>query len=430
MKNEKFELLEESVKVVDSTLATMIEFFEADTPTGKVLDEQINKELDEQIKILSLIVSLWDVENGDTLPDFVKEYVTKLHMKNVQLLERIIKLKEKQYRTRAKSGSITDYPQALITITRRGYENSITLREKGAAFLMKLRSMEGLEFKDGKLYIEGLPEETTIEVVRNLRTMEGIDDINLPLLRYFYSIIYQKFDKTGDPSGQISLYLPDLARAIGHKGNIDNKAKNAIIKAIYEFHPLIGCIGKSCYAVLVFLGYNAETNTITFYSPYMEMVINKTFYDSIKHDKRGKIRKNKQGAALVDANHSYLIASGIVAEKNKHAVNNVIEIIRIIEQAGNNTPHVTPRWLLENNTQFLEAFQNKTPGNKTSFAKSVFKKTLQLLRTHTHLEEVYRDIELPDPDDAANIPTQKTLDSVIYSFPHKGKRKRRGENRG
>lgn len=414
MKNEKIELLEESVKGNDSTL-DITEQLQAGTPSAKELDERVEK-------LLYAAYSYWLTKGKtwDTLPDNIKEILTESHSSNEYLFGLVTRLEEKRHRTRAKSGLTTNYPPALIANTAAGYENSITLRESGNAYMMKLSNwIDGLNFEDGKLHSESPPETTK----------EGIEGINLPLLRYFYSIVYQQFEATGVPNGKISLYIPDLARATGHKSNINEQIIKALFKDIHEFQPLIGRIGESWYQVLQFYGYDAETNTISFYSPYMEKVIEKIFWDNTKCDKRGKIIKNKRGIALREPTHSYLMKSSIVKEKNKHAVNNVGLIIRIIEQAGNNTPHVTARWLLENNTQFMAAFLNITPKNRPRFIKNVFKRTLQLLRTHTRLAEVYRDMELPDPDDAANIPTQKTLGSVIYSFPHNGKGKR-GGNRG
>lgn len=162
----------------------------------------------------------------------------------------------------------------------------------------------GLKFEDGKLYFEDSPE-TPILLVRNIITMEGIERINLPLLGYIYSIIYNRFMETGDPSGEISLYLPDLALAtIGHGDTIDQMINargviaialireghgdttdqmiNTLLEDILNVNDAIGYIGDSFYAVLQCTGYNTETDILSFRSPLMEMVIEKTFCDSIK----------------------------------------------------------------------------------------------------------------------------------------------------
>ena len=52
--------------------------------------------------------------------------------------------------------------------------------------------------------------------------------------------------------------------------------------------------------------------------------------------------------------------------------------------------------------------------------KRIFKRTWELLREQTHLTEVYKNIQLPDPNDPKNIPTAKTL-NMVFSFPHEGK---------
>lgn len=160
----------------------------------------------------------------------------------------------------------------------------------------------GLKFEDGKLYFEDSPE-TPILLVRNIITMEGIERINLPLLGYIYSIIYNRFMETGDPSGEISLYLPDLALAtIGHGDTIRNpgclgsvgvlalatichgdtihgdtidQMINTLLEDIINVDDAIGYIGDSFYAVLQCTGYNTETDILSFRSPLMEMVIEK-----------------------------------------------------------------------------------------------------------------------------------------------------------
>ena len=35
---------------------------------------------------------------------------------------------------------------------------------------------------------------------------------------------------------------------------------------------------------------------------------------------------------------------------------------------------------------------------------------------------VYKDIQLPDPNNPAVIPTPKTVDTLVFSFPHNGKK--------
>lgn len=75
---------------------------------------------------------------------------------------------------------------------------------------------------------------------------------------------------------------------------------------------------------------------------------------------------------------------------------------------------------LVRNPQLQQRLENSS--NKRQLLRNVFTKTWELLRTKTRLQEVYKNIQLPDPKDPANIPTVTTLESTVFSFPHDGKR--------
>lgn len=95
-------------------------------------------------------------------------------------------------------------------------------------------------------------------------------------------------------------------------------------------------------------------------------------------------------------------------------------IVTLIEQAGDNVPRIKASTIIERNPQFqlrLEAAKNTT-----QLLQRVFKKTWELLRTETDLAAVYKDIQLPDPNNPAVIPTPKTVDTLVFSFPHNGKK--------
>ena len=66
--------------------------------------------------------------------------------------------------------------------------------------------------------------------------------------------------------------------------------------------------------------------------------------------------------------------------------------------------------------------EGQTSGNKNNLLKRAFVKAWQLLREKTFLTKAYRNIQLPDPDDASAIPTTFTL-GMVFNFPHEGKAK-------
>ena len=153
----------------------------------------------------------------------------------------------------------------------------------------------------------------------------------------------------------------------------------------------------------------------------MNYVIRTIYNLSIRKDKNGKPKLKKSGEPLTLPTHSYLIDSSIVKERNKAAAENVIILVTLIEQAGDNIPRIKASTLIERNVQLAERLEETA--NPRALLNRVFTKTWELLRTKTRLTEVYKNIQLPDPKDPAFMPTMRTLDKVVFTFPHEGKKK-------
>ena len=62
--------------------------------------------------------------------------------------------------------------------------------------------------------------------------------------------------------------------------------------------------------------------------------------------------------------------------------------------------------------------------NLVQLLKRVFKKTWELLRTHTTLLDTYDSITLPDPNDISKIPTPSNMHKLVFEFHHNGKIKK------
>ena len=338
------------------------------------------------------------------------------------------------YRTKEKArqtDAIIEAPKTLAIPTLSKYQYSMSLYQDGGAYLQPLRSTDGLKFKNGKMYFDGARMREVSEVeLQDMKTKEGIDDIDLPILRTFYSIILTQFEASGYKVLQdvLTMSVPTLAEFIGLQSNLNKKDIGRVIEKTQSYHNIVGVVhgtrnGKpvqSLYPVLNFEGYNDKTNTISFSSPYMNYVIKTVYNLSLRKSKDGKVKLKKNGEPLRLASHSYLIDSGIAKERNKAAVENVVILVTLIEQAGNNIPHIKASTLIERNVQLAERLE--AAKNPRSLLKTTFIKTWELLKTKTRLQEAYKDIELPEPDDPAFVPTMKTLDKVVFTFPHKGKK--------
>ena len=336
-----------------------------------------------------------------------------------------------KYRTKAKAekaGAITEAPTSLAIPTLSSYQYSMSLYKEGGAYLQPLSSMDGLRFKGGKLYFDGARMKEVSEAeLRDLRTKEGIEELDLTALRFYYSILFNQFQLS---SYKVLQDIVPISASILTGRNDPNKMDiNAAIAKVQSFHNVMGVVkgtrnGKpteSYYQVLNFEYYDEKKNIIAFSSPYMNYVI-KTIYNlSIRKTKDGKARLKKNGTPLMLPSHSYMIDSSIVKERNKAAAENVVILVTLIEQAGDNIPRIKASTLIERNVQLAERLE--TAENPRALLKRVFTKTWELLRTKTRLTEFYKNIQLPDPKDPAFMPTMRTLDKVVFTFPHEGKKK-------
>ena len=366
-------------------------------------------------------------------PDQLKEidsYLDNLLKDNPYILTKYIT------RTIAEAEkNISEVPGKYAVITQKPYANSLSFNDDPAktAFLQKWKeeAVDGLTFYNGELYFENLIEfgQYTAQL-QNMVTKEGITEIDLLTLRLFYSVYVQNNEeqiKRGEDPGEIfTIYIPDMLKKIGkghHQKDID-----WLIEKTKSYHITTGVVRKerngriypAHYQVLNFESFDPATNTLTVSSPYMHYLVKDIFKLSIRKDKKGKPITAKDGNYLTDASHSYLIHADIAQEKNKAAVENVFIITTMIEQAGDNEPHIKASTLIERN-MYLNDWQYHT--NPGQLLKRTFKKTWQLLREKTDLQAAYKNIQLPDPvkDNPAYLPTPGNMNTLVLRFPHEGK---------
>ena len=351
---------------------------------------------------------------------------------------------DKQKRTVAKAEGTTDEEHeifdtninALAIPTLPRFEHSLSLHEEGDAHLKLInRSTTELKFENGQMFLSGsLKPTSTVELVRDLQTREGIEHIDIPLLNVYYSIVLKKFYEKGNIPETLNkiatIYLPDLAEALGlgrknlHKSDIQN-----IIDSTRKFTNIIGVLHftqngnprESYFPVMNFEGYDAKTNTISFFSPYLNYVIKTIYNASIRTNKKRIPQLKKNGLPVLNPSHSYLVKPEIYKERNIAAVINVFIIITVIEQAGNNIPHISTQTIVDRNEN-LKLRLEKDSNHASRLLKRVFSKTWELLREKTRLTEYYDGIVLPDPKDISNIPIYSQLYKHTFTFPHNGKK--------
>lgn len=391
--------------------------------TRKNNDEKLTceeiKTLEAYAALLNATPHMGAQQATDTYPDYILGKITTPD--NVK----------KSYRTKSKADNTTDnLPSNLAIITNDKYKNSLTLQQNGGAYLQPLATTEGLQYDGENLFFQGFPaSEATLREINKDKDVP-IEAIDLPLLRMFYSIILSDFEqntkKLGVVNEIVTVYVPDLAAILGKKRNLSKNDITSIIEKTSSFQTIYGVIKDpdrpngigTAVPLLVWMGYDAESNTIRFASPYMTRLIKRIYNVSIKKDRKGSPHLKKDGTPLLEVSHSYLIKSSIVKERNKRAVEIVMVVVTTIEQSGKNTPHLKANTIIERIPQLQRAFnKTKTTSNKNLLLSRTFKKAWELLESQTKLRDKYPNITLPDPNNPQNIPTTSTL-NMVFTFPH------------
>lgn len=172
--------------------------------------------------------------------------------------------------------------------------------------------------------------------------------------------------------------------------------------------------------VIDYVEHDAATHTISFSSPYIARIIQDIREASIRKDQKGHPKLKKNGEALMFPSYSYLVDMSIVSEKNKKALEIVFVIVALIEQAGNNTPHIRADTIISRCPRLHKSLVSQSAGNQNTLLKRAFSKAWELLEEKTALTTVYNNIQLPNAKDITAIPTSSTLSSV-FEFPHNGK---------
>lgn len=334
-------------------------------------------------------------------------------------------------RTKRRAGNIDAVPEIMPTPSTPAYQYAMSTYESKTAHILPINPAVNLTYENGKLYFDGL-EETQINLI-DIRNKD-ITNLDLMTLRVLYGVILTKLEKaltehTLKSSNEIrdfsvNIYIPELMSAMGLQTNISKKNIDALIAKIASYRNIIGIlperlgtrIYESKYPIMVWMGYDAKHNTISFASPYLNKVVANSLAASLRKNAKGNIITKKNGQPLYTASHSYLIKSTIASEKNKRAAEIVAIVVPVIEQAGNNVPHIKASTIIERHPELKQAIEScKTTANKNVLLMRAFSKAWELLETQTYLKDKYKNIKFPK-----TVPSMSTLD-MVFEFPHDGK---------
>lgn len=349
-----------------------------------------------------------------------------------------------KYRTKKiaeAGGAIVKMPDNLALPTIKPYYTAISTIESSPGHLQPVvkELADKLMFENGKLYFEG-HEAQGVELIQYYdRRPQAVSDLDLPMLRAIYSVILQDVsemlqdentitEKLADPQylgHSVKLYLSEFMHMMGYEKNGSRENEKLTVKKITEFNNVIGVMEtslggrkrQSLYPVMLFMGYNVEDGTVRFASPYINKLIMDIAKASIQKNEKGETKFRRSGKPFMLPSYTYLVKASIAKEKNKRAAEIVCIVATLIEQAGDNTPHIRAQTIVDRCPDLKYALEaTERSSNKTLLLRRAFEKAWELLHTQTRLEEVYKNIQLP-----TKIPTAGTLD-MVFEFPHEGKK--------
>lgn len=350
---------------------------------------------------------------------------------------------KKHNRTRKKAekaGAITAMPDIIAIPTLKPYQYAISTVNDPVAHLQPITQTlaDNLRFEHGVLYIQGM-DASRVDLVQFYdKTTKAVSDLDLPTLRVLYSVILQDVrDTAKNPDGiaaqvndpqylghSVKIYLPDFLRALGYKANNSKDGIAYAVTKIMSYARILGVmeewhngrIYRSHYPVMQLIGHNDKDNTLQFASPYINRLIMTILQASLQTDKKGNYKLKSNGEAFLLPSHSYLIKASIAKEKNKRAIEIVCVVVTLIEQAGDNTPHIKAQTIIDRCPDLRNALDAaKTSSDKGKIIRRAFTKAWELLPKQTKLAEVYKNIQFP-----TIIPTASQLD-MVFKFPHEGK---------
>ena len=346
------------------------------------------------------------------------------------------KIKAADQQEAKEAGAIYYQPKEVLTITDKNYKGGIAFYDAGGTSLAKIKDNIKIQIdKNGRIFFPQLGEASVIELEDTL-THELIDNIDLSLLRRFYTYIVQEKEaafKRGEDErtiqdGKLTIDVETLAAQLGESRTSSTRARDKVIAAAKSFHNIAGRLvydqhaRPSYFQVLNFEKYDSKNNTITVRAPYLSYLFEEIFNHNKKLDADGKTQKDARGLPDAKPHEGRGIQSKLVTKyrNNKAVLENLFILDAVIEPAGKH-PNITAAEMINRNIYLQDLLQGKATMRQNQTLKRVFKKTWQALR-ETALIQMYNNINTPDPDDPAAIPTVKTLD-ICYHFDNTGKKK-------
>lgn len=328
--------------------------------------------------------------------------------------------KKKEYITKNSVGDTDNLPEKILNISIEPYYEAFTFKKNKNAYMV---------LKDVS---KKIPEILTLKYIQGAFFDKYKDEI---VIYNLDEIPQEWLEKT------VTFYLSDF---FDNTGKTDGKV---VQETISEYRNLVGILpGDSLYGTMdrrlpVIEYYKYDRKTITISSPYIMTMLIKV--EKARIEKKKKYPKRYRGDYL-PAGYSYRLDPKIIGESCKRAADVVSIVATVIDRAGdpvkkdkkgksildeNGEPvidekriaHISFREIINRAGELRAAYEAcKGANKKNKILKSTFEAAWKLLPEYTDLVDVYKNIELPDPNDKKYVPTSSRLGEVL-EFKHYGK---------
>ena len=162
-----------------------------------------------------------------------------------------------------------------------------------------------------------------------------------------------------------------------------------------------------------------ETNTVRFHSPYCNQIIRILLKKHLKRDKYGNIQMTPGGQPQLSPFNSFAVQLPLNTERNKLAAEIVRYVVYLVDASGrsNGTPHAKARTILNECPELKHRIVTaKSNSDRNKYLKRAFTRAWQILNDPECLDllKQHKDFQVP-----TDIPTMKTLDSLVFRFSSK-----------
>lgn len=329
-------------------------------------------------------------------------------------------------------GRLITMPDKLALPSREPYLNAMSAIKNNTAYLQPIQQAisKGLTFENGKMRLNGMEasEVTLVQYYDNTpQTVANLDTITL---RGLYSAILKDVEEQASPEAiedmlrdpnyidhRVTFYAPDLLEKMGYeRRRISKDLVDDLVKKLMGYSNIIGVMREyglnkpynTLLPVMQFRGHREITNSISFASPYLNLLVLQVLRSAFKPNS-GRVKRKRDGKPFTVAVNSYRVKSSIMSERNRRAVEIVCALVPLIDRSGSGRPNISYRKLIQRCPDLRNALDSSaTTANKNTILRRAFTKAWELLRTQTCLTEKYKDNQLPTV-----IPTISMLNCTL-----------------